>query len=353
MDENEEIVKNIEESKIKGKKVCFFKKKETWISLIIGIILGGAIMYLMGILGFPGLGHKTVTTFKGGRVTQSSVYKEMEKYDLFSFVLDQTQNKILEKKYKLNDEQKKEVEDSAESIISRYILYGYTEDKFFEENGFTNKKDFITYLESNYRKNLCLKDYLKSVVPHEKVEEYYNNNDIYGNIDTNHILVQVSNDVSDEQALDTAKDIIKKLNSGTSFNDVAKEYSDKIYSGEPENVIFNSLNADQLAESYVKASKKLEVGKYTKEPVKTDYGYHIIYCVSKADKPTIEKIEDDIIEKLADELNINTQYASLKSLIELGKEYKIKFADKKLQEKYDEYCKQVDDAINTNTSVEE
>ena len=39
-----------------------------------------------------------------------------------------------------------------------------------------------------------------------------------------------------------------------------------------------------LESSYLEALKTLEKGKYTETPVKTSYGYHVIYCVDKLEK---------------------------------------------------------------------
>ena len=65
-----------------------------------------------------------------------------------------------------------------------------------------------------------------------------------------------------------------------------------------EEVSFNSLNADGFAQEYVDACKKLEVGKYTTEPVLTSFGYHVIYCIDKEEKPKLESVKTTILQKL-------------------------------------------------------
>ena len=188
---------------------------------------------------------------------------------------------------------------------------------------------------------MCCIDYYKTLIAEEEIKNYYDNNDIYGKISTKHILVQISDDVTDAEALKTANEIIAKLDSGTSFDDVAKEYSDNIVT---ENVDFDSFSESSLEENYVEASKSLEKDSYTKEPVKTSYGYHVIYCVNKEEKPTFEQAENDIVEELGKDLESEDQYIRYKALIKLREDNKLTFKDSKFKEEYKEYCDQVNSA---------
>lgn len=342
----------MEEEKIEKAKINFFKKKEIWISGIVGLVIGGALIYLLGILGLPGLGHKTIATFKGGKITENEVYKEMEKYDISSYKLQIAEDKILEKKYKLTEDQKKEVSENVEKVLNTYKeYYGISEEDAIEKSGFKSKDELIKYFESDYRKNLCTLDYLKTIISEEDIENYYNENDIYGKISTKHILVQTSEDITDKEALATAKEIIEKLKSGKSFDDVANEYNGK---AKVENVDFDSFSEAELEENYVKSSKGLEKDSYTTEPVKTSFGYHVIYCVNKEDKPSLENVKDDILEKLGNELDsTGTGYITYQALINLGKEFNLKFKEKDMQENYENYSKQISSYSSTSSELEE
>lgn len=328
--------------KEKKKAFAIFKKKEIWISGIIGLLIGAALIYILGILGVPGFGDETIAKMKTGRITENDLYKEMKKYHPVSYALELIDSSILEKKYKLTEEQEKEVNEQVDLILSQYEAYGYKENDFLAENGFQDKEEFVNYLKFDYRRNLCCIDYFKTLIPAENIKNYYNDNDVYGEINTKHILVQISDDVTKESALATAKEIMEKLNSGKTFEDIVAEYQDKVIS---ENVDFDSFNADQLAESYVEASKTLEKDTYTKEPVLTDYGYHIIYCINKAEKPSFEEVESDIVEKLGEALEEEDQYIRYKALIKLREDNGLKFKDSQLKEEYEEYCNEVNGAI--------
>lgn len=324
----------------KKKGLVIFKKKEIWISVIIGILIGAALIYLLGLLGVPGLGNKTIATIKTGNISKNDLYKEMKKYYPVTYALELVDKSILEEKYELTEEQNKEIEEQVNVILTQYQAYGYTEETFLQENGFESKQEFIDYMTLDYKRNLACLEYFKTIIPEEDVQNYYNENDVYGEINTKHILVRISEDLKEKEALTKANEIISKLNNGTSFDDVATEYADDstIIS---ENVDFNWLNESSLAEEYTIASKALEKDTYTKEAVLTEFGYHIIYCVNKAEKPSIEESKDDIVEKLGADLEAEDQYIRYKALIKLREDNGLKFKDSKFKEEYKEYCDEI------------
>ncbi|MBQ3146053.1 MAG: peptidylprolyl isomerase [Clostridia bacterium] len=327
----------------KKKGLAIFKKKEIWISGIIGILIGAAIIYLLGILGVPGLGNETVATMKGGKISENNLYKEMKKYYPVTYLLELADSSILEKKYELTEEQTQEINDQVNLILTQYQAYGYTEETFLEENGFESKEEFVKYLELDYRRNLYCLDYFRTLIPTEDIQNYYNENEIYGEINTKHILVKVSNEVTEKEALTKANEILAKLNNGASFDEVATEYADSS-TIITENVDFSWLNEESLAEEYVIASKTLEKDTYTKEAVLTDFGYHIIYCENKTEKPTFEEAENDIVEKLGANLEAEDQYIRYKALIKLREENNLKIKDSKYKEAYEEYCSEINEA---------
>lgn len=351
MKEKEEKEESNNEEAVKAKKKRFecLKKKEIWISGVIGLIIGGLLIYLLGLAGVPGLENNqtTVATFKGGTLTKNELYGQLKKYFPISYVLEQVDSEILEKKYKLTDEQTEEINEQVESILNTYKAYGYTEDAFYSENGFSSKDDFVWYMQLDYRRNLYCIDYFKTLIPEEDIQDYYDNN-VYGEISTKHMLVKVSDDVTEEQALATANEIISKLNNGESFDDVANEYSDKVTT---EEVTFDNFDESSYESEYISASKALEKDKYTTEAVKTSYGYHVIYCVDKKDKPSLEESENDIVELLGEDLEEENQYIRYQALIKLREDAKLKFKDKDLQEDYEEYCQEVEDAVASVTST--
>ena len=327
-----------EENLSENKKVAsIFKKKEVWIFLIIGILIGAILIYILGLFDILAIdNNKKIATIKGGHISEKDLYQEMKKVYPVDYLLDLVDNIILDNKYKLTDEQNQEIEDQVNDILNQYQTYGYTEEQFLSGNGFESREDFKTYLALDYKRNLYLIEYFKTLIPQEDIENYYNEN-VYGEINTKHILVQVTDSVTDEDAKKLANEIIEKLNNGANFDDVAKEYGDKVVF---EELGYNGFNSS-LAKEYVEASQNIENGTYSKEPVKTDFGYHIIYRIDQKEKPTLEEAQNDIIEILAQDLEAEDQYIRYKALIKLREDNGLNFKDTKYKEEYQEYCNQI------------
>ena len=303
-------------------------------------MLGASIMCLLSIIGVPSLGNETIAKYKGGKITENDLYKEMKKYYSAIYALELVDNVILKDTYELTDEQKKEIDEEVERILEECKQYGYTEETFLKENGFNSTEEFKEVFELDFKRNLVYIDYLKTLIKTEDIEKYYNENVKIGKIQTKHILVEFSETVNEEQALALANEIIGKINEGNKFEDVATQYRDEgkvIY----QDVDIDSFNEKSFITSYVDASKLLEKDSYTQEAVKTDYGYHVIYCVDKTEVPSLEEATNDILEVLGSNLETENPYIKEKALIEEREKFGFKFLDEKFEEEYKEYCEDV------------
>ena len=89
--------------------------------------------------------------------------------------------------------------------------------------------------------------------------------------------------------------------------------------------------------AFEEAAYKLKVNEYTKEPVKTSYGYHIIKKTKEHDKKELKEVKENIIETLADELITNDRTVSITALTELRKEKGMNIEDSELQSSYNNY----------------
>lgn len=125
-------------------------------------------------------------------------------------------------------------------------------------------------------------------------DEYVANFPEIEEIKTRHILVK------DE---DQAKDLIKQLNNGADFAELAKEYSidaTKDNGGE----LGYMAKTDQVIPEYLEAAFKLEPGEMSKKPVKSDFGYHIIEVTDKRMRPpaTYEQAKPFLAAQLRGEI---------------------------------------------------
>lgn len=105
--------------------------------------------------------------------------------------------------------------------------------------------------------------------------------------------------VDDEEK---AKEIIKKLNDGGDFQELAKmESTDGTAKNGGDLGYFPEGVMD---EDFTKAAFKLEPGEYTKKPVKTQFGYHVILLEDKRalEPPTFDEMKPQIKAQLQPEI---------------------------------------------------
>lgn len=284
-------------------------------------------------------GTQPVAEIDGYTVTANDLYEDMKDVYSISSLLDKIDNKILVEKYPETDEMNDELKQQAESYYSAYKQY-YKMDKetFLSNNGFGSEKAFLEYLRLQYRRNKYAEDYIKTLISDKEVEKYYKDK-VYGDINTKHILVKVDSSTSDEdkkKAEDLAKEIISKLNNGKSFDDVKEEYKDQITY---EELGYKSYNAN-LESAYMEAMQKLENNSYSKEPVKTSYGYHVIYRIDQKEKPALEDVKEEIIDSLVSEKKSEDKNISYVALDKMREESGLKFSDTVLEKKYNTYMSQ-------------
>lgn len=307
-------------------------KKEIIISLVVGLVLGLVIMFFVkgGVEGFVA----------GTFITEKSLYKEMKNNYTIELVLKDVDAKILNKKYKLDDDDLNELKETADGYIEQYAMYGYSEEEFLSSNGFESYDDLIDYLSLDYKRTLYFYNTLEEKLEEDAVQKYYDEN-AFGKVNTKHILVQTSDDMDETAAQNLANEIIEKLNNGEDFDTLAGEYVEAY----EDNVISEELGNmgafDNLDDAYVEGMRALEKGEYSKEPVKSSFGYHIIYCVDKAEKTDKMSNTDRmaIVSTLITEAEIEVENDDFyKALIQMRKDAGLKFFDKEYKEKYEEYC---------------
>lgn len=348
----EKVVKEVkkEEKKNTNKKEYdklfkFYDFIDKYRLAIYGVIGGVLATVLVVILIWPDRiaklenGLEPVASIDGLTVTAEDLYENMKEIYSVNNLLDIIDNKILEEKYPETDEMNTELNDQAEKYYNMYNqYYGYSKEEFLTKNGFGSERAFIEYLRLQYRRTQYTDDYIKEQITDKEIEKYYEDK-VYGDINTKHILVKVSSSATDEEkkeAENLAKEIITKLNEGKSFDEVKDEYKDKITY---EELGYKAYNAS-LESAYMEAMQKLENNSYTKEPVQTSYGYHVIYRIDQKEKPALEDVKEEIITSLVSEHKSEDTSVQYKALDKMREDAKLKFTDTVLEKKYETYKSQ-------------
>ena len=348
----EKVVKEVkkEEKKNTNKKEYdklfkFYDFIDKYRLAIYGVIGGVLATVLVVILIWPDRiaklenGLEPVASIDGLTVTAEDLYEDMKEIYSVNNLLDIIDNKILEEKYPETDEMNTELNDQAENYYNMYNqYYGYSKEEFLTKSGFGSERAFIEYLRLKYRRTQYTDYYIKEQITDKEIEKYYEDK-VYGDINTKHILVKVSSSATDEEkkeAENLAKEIITKLNEGKSFDEVKDEYKDKITY---EELGYKAYNAS-LESAYMEAMQKLENNSYTKEPVQTSYGYHVIYRIDQKEKPALKDVKEEIITSLVSEHKSKDTSVQYKALDKMREDAKLKFTDTVLEKKYETYKSQ-------------
>lgn len=293
-------------------------------------------------------GEKAIVSFNNGDgVSAQELYDELKDMYGVNYLVNLIDTKLLNLEYEETTEELEYVQqvvdsvkaESGEEFIS-YIEYYY---------GVNSEQAFEEYIRLNYRRSLWIEDYAKDIVTDKQIEEYYN--DVYvGDMEVSHILITVdaTADTPDDEkkeaeteAYNKAKEIIEKLNNGEDFATLAKENSDDTATANEGGAVGTVNYGMNYDEDFVEAAAKLEEGKYSTTPVKTQFGYHIIYKTKQEEKKSLEDSTDTIREIIANEsLNNNTQLYS-EALEALRNKYEMDIVDGELKSGYEEYLTEI------------
>lgn len=100
----------------------------------------------------------------------------------------------------------------------------------------------------------------------------------------------------------TAKEVIAKLNDGASFEDLAKEES--VGPSGPRGGDLGYFAKGAMVPEFAEAAFAMEPGEVSQEPVKTQFGWHVIKVEDRrqSEPPAFEEMKEQLRGQLADEV---------------------------------------------------
>ncbi|MGO4882512.1 MAG: peptidylprolyl isomerase [Bryobacteraceae bacterium] len=169
--------------------------------------------------------------------------------------------------------------------------------------------------------------YYQHLVATEKVDEatarkYYDDHQSdYLQVKAAHILVRVkgapgapkkdAKELTDEEALAKATEIRKKLADGGNWDEIAKADSDDSTNASKGGDL-GTFGHGRMAAPFEQAAFTLPIGEIS-QPVKTQFGYHIIKVEKREERPFVEvrpeierKLDAELVKKTMDDLKTNT-----------------------------------------------
>lgn len=279
--------------------------------------------------GLPLHGHAeedVIATIGEKQVTKDDFYKEMK--DLAGETT--LRSIILENVLAQNVDKPEDYKKAAEEEVQKQIDEAGGEDVFNQLLAYQQLGSIDEFKYQVYIKNM-FQDVIKQHVDmsDQAIQDYYDNS-YEQPMEAQHILVETE---------DEAKDVIKRLNDGEEFDALAKELS--LDSTAQNGGLLSPFTSGQMVPEFEEAVKGQKNGEFTQEPVKSEYGFHIIKTINNGEKKPLDEVRDQvedqylqakfsdsqfsygIVGQLIDEMGVEIKDDDLKDtvkdLIEMGK----------------------------------
>ncbi|ALC92697.1 foldase [Bacillus sp. FJAT-18017] len=276
-------------------------------------IVGGIVIIALFVLVSAISGPKAAATIDGEKITTDELNTKLSQAYGDTMLETMINNKVVELEAKKEDVAvtQKEIDAEFDKLVE---VYGGDEamDAALEQNGVSKeilKQDIGDYLLADK----LMREKIK--ITDEEMKTFFEENKESFNteeqVEASHILVK------DEK---TAKEVKGKLDKGEDFAALAKEYSTDTGNAESGGELGFFGKGDMVAE-FEDVAFKLDVNQIS-EPVKTEYGYHIIKVTDKqaAKEAVYEESKEDVKEQIFQQ-KFQTEYPSW--LEDAKKEYKI------------------------------
>ncbi|SDC86175.1 foldase protein PrsA [Melghirimyces thermohalophilus] len=200
---------------------------------------------------------------------------------------DEKYTKEADKSLKQFEEQLKNMPQGKEKETKQQDM-----DSLLKENGIT-ESDLKTFLINNNK----VSAYFENKVKESDLKKKYEDSEDFYTIDLQHVLISTQEDPegkkkkrSDKEAKALAEKVKKQLEEGKKFSDVAKKYSDDPGSKDKGGKIEGT--PDQWAPEFGKAAKTLPLKKIS-DPIKTEFGYHVLK-VNERKKQPFDKVKEQM-----------------------------------------------------------
>ena len=239
---------------------------------------------ILGIFSLSACGNTAIVKTKAGNITQDDLYKELKSQYGNQVVQNMVYKKLLQSKYTVT---KKDIDNKISEVEAS--LGGAAQlQQALAQQGMT-----MTQFRDNVETQLLLfKAQTKGVkVTDKELQDYFNKNKSqYVQVKARHILVDKKS---------TADSIEKQLKSGTDFATLAKKYSTDTGSKDQGGEL-GWVKKGQMVPEFETALFKLKKGEIS-QPVKSQYGYHIIQAEDVKDSLADFKsqIKDAVLQSKA------------------------------------------------------
>lgn len=365
-------VKEVTKKDEKGFKEVAIEKIENdrpfTIALCVILVLLAALIFTACYRRIPKTsdGKQVLATLKGKSITADDLYNELKEEKGTDALLNIIDSYIADKEVKITKEDKNYVNEVVDYYKNYAEYYGVDLPTFLANyvglTGIATEDEFKDYVLKDYKKTLAVTKFIGDNAKEEDLKVYYKEN-YTDKLNVKHILIEVDaeaedQDAADKAALDKAKSLIEELNNtkkdkiDSKFEKLAEDNSDDTATYSKGGLIENITKKD-VEEAFWNAAYALKNGKYTKEPVKTSYGYHVILRVSSTKADKYKDIKDDVKKAYAQSLISGDSTLLAKKWDELRKQYKLSIKDDLLKKAYKKNLKAATSTTEETEKTEE
>ncbi|MCO4852288.1 peptidyl-prolyl cis-trans isomerase [Bacillus vallismortis] len=232
---------------------------------------------------------ESIATVGSKSVTRQEWLKEMEDQYGKSTLEDMINARVVEQLAKKNN-----LKVSKNEIDREFLLIKAVNNSFYEDERTTEKewKDQIRY-------NILLEELLtKDIdISNKELKSFYNKNKELYQFDDSYRIRHIV--VKDEEE---AREVLKELKGGSSFEAVAAERSaDRYTSPYGGDLGFVTEASDNIPSAYIEEAKTLKEDEWSDEPVRVSNGYAVIQLKEKLKARTFsyDEVKDQIRRQIA------------------------------------------------------
>jgi parvulin-like peptidyl-prolyl isomerase len=279
------------------------EKNSYIIGLLLSITVFASLLASSVFNNVSGQEKKVVATVNGEKIYSQEVEKRLEHYKgmdpsmlsgLRQEIVDELVVRLLIGQFLRKEGVSitaQEVEQAISNVRERMKANPKTA-TFTLEDLLESSGSSLEELRGEIKTSLGLKTHFERVTGEETLRNYFlANKEIYGGemVRASHILVDTRL-MSSQEELARAKqkidDVKKKLNGGADFAELAKQFSDCPSSEKGGDIGFFPRKG-AVVETFAQTAFKLKPGEVS-DPVKTEFGYHIIKVTEKKEAKKVE-----------------------------------------------------------------
>jgi foldase protein PrsA len=240
---------------------------------ILSLSVAAGVIGLSACSGDTGSSSEIVVKSDAGNITKEELYESMKDKYGEQALQELLYQKVLSKNYKVTDKEvDAKIADLKEELGDNFELV-------LQQNQLKDENELKKVLKDQL---LMEKAALKDVkVTDKEVKKRYD--ETKPEIKASHVLV------ADEK---TAQEVKKKLDEGAKFEDIAKEYSTDPGSKDKGGDL-GFFGSGKMDPAFEEAAYALEVNQIS-EPVKSQFGYHVIKVTEKKEKESFDKMKEDL-----------------------------------------------------------